>query len=401
MARALETAVCFESGTLDAMLHADTGFSDPVTNPGPPQSEQTWCAEIAPGDGWLYSEQCPNNANAYGIGFPVRVTNAGPSPTFAPFLAEDSVTKLDQYFYLRLQSGRIYLLDADGLEVDYTETGVLAPNEWHWLWVLFTAADPGDLLLIIDDIEVINATGENFHKVVGGGSGLLNVRFTGQGAAPASPTTVYVPNVIIFSGCTGKDDLLRRYFTPCYYAPLATGVPNIGQTLDSGLWSDCFAEIPFSKANYGAYTHTGYKGIVTTNSGLGIPGPYGDARIRPNDTIIGAGWVWLWYNESGPSARFYGHWGKCPHTDPNTDYTTSEWFLGINDHRTLRVSQNSSYVPTRSDHFQMGMRASDLDPSPEVRTYDMLAYLLVQRGAREVNLGCGVGGRPQRDVLVG
>jgi hypothetical protein len=300
------------------------------------------------------------------------------------------------------QGGRLRLLDANDATIAESTSRVFWQNTWHRIRILSDATDAGDIIVEVSDQqgvmrEVFNLTNQDLDD---GGSVDLRLNFTAQGVGGGSPCTMYVIDWAAWSGATDRNEFRRHWYCAGYQNRVDSATPDVGDDLNVGTWKDC-AEIPFNDANYAQYDTPNLKGIVTTHTtdGGAIPGPYGDARIKPNDEIVAASWLLRYKGALIVNQQGKLHYGKTPFDETDVDNTTTAAITGIIIKDMLIVSEDPAYVPTRDDYFQYGFSQQG-GPLCDVRLYDAVCSLMVETGAQGIGLGCGHASR-EKDILNG
>lgn len=398
MALALETFFNFESGMFGE-LALTKNFPTIVVDPAPPyehEARTAACLQAVAGKS-LTTHSFPEGANDYAIGFYVRFTNVNATPGYAFAVIQGNV--VDFHMQLRVNAGKLEVLDADSNVVATSASAVFTNNTWHLVELLFTFGDPGNVIVHVDEVEAVTANNEKFDC---GAGTILELYLGGQGGFVMSVTDVYFAGGYVYSGASSVADFLGPFGSLTYRHDEDSATPDIGDVLDSGKWGDA-AEIPFNDTSYAEYTTNGDEGVVTTDPGgcvAAIPGPYGDSRIRTYDVIHGASWV----VRKNHAATFIFHFGKTPNDEAGVD-NTSEINLGSSGVASnhLIVSEAVGDVPTTDEYFQYGLEATTpVGFPPTWKMYDCLCSLLIELGTRGITLGCGLAGRDKsRNILVG
>jgi len=353
----LRTAWGFESGSIGELVDA-TGSDQVafVTSPAPPRPGHTYVAEFGSGsDAEAATALWPNADDKHAIACWIRFSNTSPSPNWAFATIRES--KGVDHLYLWIADGGILrLLDRKADTIGESSTGMLQPNTWHLIKLLYTHGDPGAVIVYVDKAKVFDVSGEDFDA--GGLTNDLQFYLDSQGGGGLSPCTMRTWGGYVRSGCSDITDFYPDTFELFGYQNRgASATPDIGQDLDAGQWNDC-GEAPFNDVNYGKYTGKGDKGVVTTDSSDGgmIPGPYGDPRIADDEYIVGATWLFRIEAPLMPIGNSIAvHYGKTPYGDPDVDNTSTESIGKVTvPAYYLIVSEADADVPKTGHYAQYG-----------------------------------------------
>jgi len=205
------------------------------------------------------------------------------------------------------------ILDATNSEVGST-ANPFTVNTWHRVEFTFQRADPSDVVVHVDGVEVLNESGVDCTDAVGGD---LRVYLRGQqgpGDPLEFPTVTYISSYYLKTGGTGgASDFIGDWEVYRYDVNKTGATPDTGDDLDGGAWTDLSDDSDTAEAQYNA----GHSGYCLTNDSPN-DGPSGDLTVQ-NDLLAGK-WTWS-LNGTTTSGDT---WVRYGYSNGSTDIITTE-----------------------------------------------------------------------------
>jgi len=264
-------------------------------------------------------------------------------------------------FNLRFNAGVGTLVLRDSAASVAITSSALSVSTWYFIEVYVERLDSGGAELFINGISEGTASAKDFNAVTG--TPVVKFLGTNNGAQ-------YIDDIYFMSDAADASSRLGGCELFSYRSSIASAVPDTGDNLSSGIWSNA-QQIPFNDTNVSRYIDTiAQAGHIITDDigGSSGGGPSGDTNI--DGTIKAIKGMWRARRDNGSATDHFGLLGN------DGDGVTRTPVLGLTNTPTLytMVSELATIVPTDAEFCRIGIEKTS--GGRLFNCFDMLAVIL-------------------------